>query len=618
MVSSTSFAAILVTFCWLQFLAGSYCTTFEVSNKCSYSVWLGAAGTPPLSVTGLTLQPGDSVIIPVPLGWSGKLWGRTLCYVDETGKFSCVTGDCGSSTVECAGGNASPPVTVVEFSMNGPGGLDLVDVSVVEGFNLPVMVEAEGSGKGEWIGCVGNLNEACPAELKVTIGGDDVACRTACQAFGNPQFCCITAETCNSSIYHDFFKTACPRARLYAYQPLSTTFPSLSAHYVITFCSAPISTSSKMNSIKASTSVAKRVMTVVGVVISILGLIGCTMREISMQLRVASGHWMCFHAFPTQNHAYSAPKQSNPLRAVARQRHQKHVVLQYVLSLTRLNNILIISPFTHKIFSTLFSFLLLLYNPKIDKSIFTMTKPVVDDDYLKEIEKARRELRALISKKNCAPLMLRLAIEEVKAKLRKVTYADLYQLAGVVAVEVTGGPTIEFVPGRKDSDEPPEEGRLPDPNQGASHLRLIFNRMGLDDKDIVVLSGAHTLGEAHKNRSDFEGQWTKDTLKFDNSYFVELLKGESFKLPTDNALLTDKKFRKLLEHYAQDEDAFFKDYAASHKKLSELGCNLENHLRLPKVVPAKLKLPQGIIGIVVASAVILGYLWKKRNKQEKR
>ncbi|GAV64839.1 LOW QUALITY PROTEIN: peroxidase domain-containing protein [Cephalotus follicularis] len=238
-----------------------------------------------------------------------------------------------------------------------------------------------------------------------------------------------------------------------------------------------------------------------------------------------------------------------------------------------------------------------------------------DVGYLKEIEKARRDLRALISAKNCAPLMLRLAwhdagtydantktggpngsirnqheyehsannglktaidfCEEVKAKHPKISYADLYQLAGVVAVEVTGGPIIDFVPGRKArSKESPEEGRLPDAKQGASHLRDIFYRMGLSDKEIVALSGGHTLGKAHRERSGFEGPWTRDPLKFDNSYFVELLKGESeglLKLPTDTVLGEDSNFRQYVELYAKDEDAFFRDYAASHKKLSELG-----------------------------------------------
>ena len=47
--------------------------------------------------------------------------------------------------------------------------------------------------------------------------------------------------------------------------------------------------------------------------------------------------------------------------------------------------------------------------------------------------------------------------------------------------------------------------------------------MGLNDKDIVALSGAHTLGRCHKERSGFEGSWTSNPLIFDNSYFTELL-----------------------------------------------------------------------------------------------
>lgn len=38
-----------------------------------------------------------------------------------------------------------------------------------------------------------------------------------------------------------------------------------------------------------------------------------------------------------------------------------------------------------------------------------MAKLIVDSEYLKDVEKARRELRSLIAGKNCAPIMLRLA-----------------------------------------------------------------------------------------------------------------------------------------------------------------------------------------------------------------
>ncbi|KAK2979767.1 hypothetical protein RJ640_026396 [Escallonia rubra] len=206
--------------------------------------------------------------------------------------------------------------------------------------------------------------------------------------------------------------------------------------------------------------------------------------------------------------------------------------------------------------------------------------------------------------------------EEVKAKHPKISYADLYQLAGVVAVEVTGGPTIDFVAGRKDSTDCTKEGRLPDAKQGAPHLRDIFYRMGLSDKDIVALSGGHTLGRAHRERSGFEGPWTAEPLKFDNSYFVELLKEDSeglLKLPTDKALVEDPEFRRYVEIYAKDEEAFFNDYAASHKKLSELGFTPPSCFKLAVKNPAILA--QSAVGVAVAAAVvILSYFYEVHRR----
>nr|CAB3483971.1 unnamed protein product [Digitaria exilis] len=270
--------------------------------------------------------------------------------------------------------------------------------------------------------------------------------------------------------------------------------------------------------------------------------------------------------------------------------------------------------------------------------------PVVDAEYMAEIERARRDLRALIANKNCAPIMLRLAwhdagtydaktktggpngsirfpeeynhgankgikiaidlVEPIKQKHPKITYADLYQLAGVVAVEVTGGPTIDFVPGRK---------------VGASHLREVFYRMGLSDKDIVALSGGHTLGRARPERSGFDGAWTKDPLKFDNSYFVELLKGDSeglLKLPTDKVLVEDPEFRRYVELYAKDEEAFFRDYAESHKKLSELGFTPpRSALSRKSGNQQKSLLVQAAAGVAVAAAVVAWALLCESNKK---
>ncbi|KAK1372994.1 hypothetical protein POM88_029187 [Heracleum sosnowskyi] len=62
------------------------------------------------------------------------------------------------------------------------------------------------------------LNKYCPDELKVSNGD---ACKSACEAFGKPEYCCSgahnTPDTCKPSVYAALFKMACPRAYSYAY-----------------------------------------------------------------------------------------------------------------------------------------------------------------------------------------------------------------------------------------------------------------------------------------------------------------------------------------------------------------------------------------------------------------
>ncbi|CAI0445235.1 unnamed protein product [Linum tenue] len=84
-----------------------------------------------------------------------------------------------------------------------------------------------GSGSCTTTGCITDLNQQCPAELKAVEGS---ACRSACEAFGSPE--------CRPSVYSEMFKAACPRSYSYAYDDASSTFTCTGADYTVTFCPA--------------------------------------------------------------------------------------------------------------------------------------------------------------------------------------------------------------------------------------------------------------------------------------------------------------------------------------------------------------------------------------------
>ncbi|CAN6238042.1 unnamed protein product [Urochloa humidicola] len=246
----------------LASVTGAASKSFAVTNNCEYTVWpgiLSSAGSAGMDATGFALAPGESRSMAVPSGWSGRLWGRTLCSTDAgTGRFSCVTGDCGSGKQDCAGGGATPPATLAEFTMDGSGGMDFYDVSLVDGYNLPVLVAPQGAAAGgncAPTGCMVDLNGACPADLRVASAsggagaGAGVACKSACEAFGSAEYCCSgdhgNPSTCKPSAYSQFFKNACPRAYSYAYDDATSTFTCAGGDttYAITFC--PSTTSVK-------------------------------------------------------------------------------------------------------------------------------------------------------------------------------------------------------------------------------------------------------------------------------------------------------------------------------------------------------------------------------------
>jgi catalase (peroxidase I) len=189
--------------------------------------------------------------------------------------------------------------------------------------------------------------------------------------------------------------------------------------------------------------------------------------------------------------------------------------------------------------------------------------------------------------------LARALLNPIQAKYPKLSHADLWILAGCVAIEHMGGPKVDFHPGRTDKPNGtfcPPDGRLPDASQGAAHVRAVFNRQGFNDQEMVALIGAHCLGRCHTTRSGFDGPWTNSPTTFSNDFFIQLTQrkwtkrkwsgpaqyadesGTLMMLPADIALLEDAEFKKWVNIYAQDEERFFKDFSKAFQKLLENGC----------------------------------------------
>lgn len=236
----------------------------------------------------------------------------------------------------------------------------------------------------------------------------------------------------------------------------------------------------------------------------------------------------------------------------------------------------------------------------------------------------------------------------VKKAHPDISFADLYTAAACFGIEFLGGPKVPFNLGRTgtkrkrkkrgggvefgiksytntylddaDGTRCPAHGRLPDATKDAAHLREVFGkRMGFTDREIVALSGGHTLGRCHVARSGFDGPWTTHPLRFDNEYFVNLVTrtwkpknwngplqfeddetGKLMMLPTDMALLDDPSFKAVVVEYAKDESAFFRDFATAFGKLLSLGCPAQCDPN--RVAPA---LRYNIIAILFESTLFL-------------
>ncbi|KAK1279306.1 hypothetical protein QJS04_geneDACA023001 [Acorus gramineus] len=199
--------------------------TFNVVNKCSHTVW--AAAVPG---GGQQLNPGQSWTLNVPAGTAGaRVWARTGCSFDGSGNGHCQTGDCGG-VLECTA-YGSLPNTLAEYSLNQFNNLDLYDISLVDGFNVPMDFGPTSRGGCDDVRCAADVNGQCPGVLRVPGG-----CNNPCTVFKTDEYCC-NSGSCSPTDYSRYFKGLCPDAYSYPKDDATSTFTcAAGSNYQVVFC----------------------------------------------------------------------------------------------------------------------------------------------------------------------------------------------------------------------------------------------------------------------------------------------------------------------------------------------------------------------------------------------
>lgn len=211
----------------LLFSTSTNAATFQVKNNCNHVVWAAAANPG----GGQKMNPGDTWTVTAPAGQTGgRIWARTDCTETGPNGLQCKTGDCGG-LLHCTA-YGTPPNTLAEYGLNGFNNMDFFDISLVDGFNVPMSFLPTSSGcpKGGPT-CSVDLIGQCPSKLQTTGG-----CNNPCTVFKTDQYCC-NSGSCGPTDFSRYFKNKCPDAYSYPKDDATSTYTCPgNSNYSVTFC----------------------------------------------------------------------------------------------------------------------------------------------------------------------------------------------------------------------------------------------------------------------------------------------------------------------------------------------------------------------------------------------
>ncbi|KAI8880866.1 Osmotin, thaumatin-like protein [Backusella circina FSU 941] len=163
--------------------------------------------------------------------WGGRVWARDGCSGSNMNERDC----------QIPG--ASNPATLAEFFFKGVYGKDFYDISLVDGYNLPMRIyPVKGVPNGYDCGHIACQINTCPQSnaVKSLVTGHVISCQSSCSASNAPEDCCTGSydhpEVCFGGELSIKAKSQCPDAYTYAYDDATSTFACASDGYVVTFC----------------------------------------------------------------------------------------------------------------------------------------------------------------------------------------------------------------------------------------------------------------------------------------------------------------------------------------------------------------------------------------------
>ncbi|CAM8916334.1 unnamed protein product [Rhodiola kirilowii] len=199
-------------------------------------------------------------------------------------------------------------------------------------------------------------------------------------------------------------------------------------------------------------------------------------------------------------------------------------------------------------------------------------------------------------------------IDDIKSKVEAecpgvISCADILAIAARDSVTSLGGPYWDVKLGRRDSTTASRSAAnkaIPPPTSSLSNLISKFQKVGLSTRDMVALSGAHTIGQARctnfrahiYNESNIDNSFAKmrqancpsksgsgdnklapldiqTPNSFDTSYFSNLIDKRGL-LHSDQQLFNGGSTDSLVKTYSQSPHAFTSDFAAAMIKMGDI------------------------------------------------